>query len=67
MSILQTKVVKEQTHGISLAKALKAAPNVRVFVSMVAPNPSIATAPKGRGCVIMPTMVERKIASNRHA
>ena len=37
------------THGISLAKAEKAAGNVRTFVSIVAPSPSIATAPRGKG------------------
>ena len=55
------------THGISLAKALKAAAKVRVLVSMAAPRPSMATAPRGRGCVMMPTMVPRKTASRRQA
>lgn len=55
------------TYGISLANALKAAPKVRTFVSMVAPNPSTATAPRGRGCVMMPTIVDKKIANRCHA
>lgn len=51
-----------RTYGISLENALKAAPNVRVLVSMVAPRPSMATAPRGRGCVIIPTIVAKKMA-----
>ena len=38
-----------ETHGISLAKAEKAAGNVKTFVIIVAPSPSIATAPRGKG------------------
>lgn len=54
-------------YGISLAKALKAALKVRVFVSIVVPRPSIATAPSGSGVVMMPTMVARKMARRCHA
>lgn len=46
-----------------MAKALKASAKVRVFVSMLTPRPSTATAPRGRGVVMMPTMVPAKIAS----
>lgn len=56
-----------ETYGISLAKAEKAAGNVRTLVIIEAPRPSIATAPRGRGCVMMPTMVPRKMASRCHA
>ncbi len=48
-------------------KAEKAAAKVRVLVRTEAPSPSKATAPRGRGCVIIPTMVARKIASSCHA
>ena len=54
-------------YGISLEKALNAAANVKVLVSMVAPSPIIATAPKGNGFVMIPTIVPRKIASRCHA
>lgn len=47
--------------GISLAKALNAAAKVRVLVIMVAPRPSMATAPRGRGWVMMPAMVPKKM------
>ena len=57
----------QATHGISLAKAEKAAENVRVLVTIVAPKPSMATAPSGSGCVMMPAMVPRKIASRCQA
>lgn len=55
------------TYGISLEKALNAAANVKVLVSMVAPSPIIATAPKGRGFVMIPTMVPRNMARRCHA
>ena len=55
------------TYGISLEKALNAAPKGSTLVSMVAPRPSMATAPKGSGCVMMPTIVDRNIASKCHA
>jgi len=55
------------SHGISLEKALKAAPKVRTLVSIVIPRPSMATAPRGSGCVMIPTMVARKMASRCHA
>mmetsp|Transcript_20254 Transcript_20254/g.56152 ORF Transcript_20254/g.56152 Transcript_20254/m.56152 type:complete len:207 (-) Transcript_20254:45-665(-) len=55
------------SHGISLAKALKAAAKVMVLVSIAAPRPSIATAPRGRGEVMIPAMVATKIDSRCHA
>jgi hypothetical protein len=54
---------KKGTHGISLAKALKASAKVSVLVSMDTPRPSTATAPRGRGVVMIPTMVPAKMAS----
>lgn len=57
----------EGAHGISLAKAENAAAKVSVLVSIVAPRPSMATAPSGSGLVMMPTMVPRKIASRCQA
>lgn len=54
-------------YGISLANALNAAPKVSTLVSIVAPSPSTATAPRGRGWVMMPTMVAKKIASRCQA
>jgi hypothetical protein len=45
----------------------EAATKVSVRVSTAAPRPSSATAPSGSGCVMMPTMVERKMASSCHA
>mmetsp|Transcript_17274 Transcript_17274/g.23871 ORF Transcript_17274/g.23871 Transcript_17274/m.23871 type:complete len:196 (-) Transcript_17274:78-665(-) len=47
--------------GISLAKALKAAANVSTFVAIATPRPIMATAPRGSGVVIIPTIVARKI------
>jgi len=55
------------SYGISLEKALKAAAKVKVLVSIVAPRPNIATAPKGKGLVMIPTIVPRKMASKCHA
>lgn len=54
-------------HGISFVKALKAALKVRVLVSMVAPRPSMATAPRGNGVVMMPTIVDTNMARRCHA
>ncbi len=56
-----------KSYGISLEKALKAAAKVKVLVSIVAPSPIIATAPKGNGLVMIPTIVPRKMASRCHA
>jgi len=50
------------SHGISLAMALKAWAKVRVWVRMQTPRPRRATAPRGRGPVMMPMMVLRKMA-----
>lgn len=55
------------THGISVEKALKACGNVSVLVSMAAPRPRKATAPSGRGVVMMLMMVPTKTASRCHA
>ena len=55
------------SYGISLANALKACEKVKVLVIMVAPRPRIATAPRGSGLVMIPTMVPKKIASKCHA
>ena len=60
-------LVSINSYGISLEKALKAAAKVRVLVSIVAPSPIIATAPKGNGLVMIPTIVPRKMASRCHA
>ena len=56
-----------KAYGISLVKALNAAAKVSVLVSMEAPRPSIATAPRGSGVVMMPTIVPTKIASRCQA
>lgn len=40
---------------------------MRTFVIIEAPRPSIATAPRGKGWVMMPTMVPRKMARRCHA
>ena len=58
---------KIKSYGISLEKALKAAAKVKVLVNIVAPSPIIATAPKGNGLVMIPTIVPRKMASRCHA
>lgn len=49
------------------AKAENAAEKVRVLVRTEAPKPSKATAPSGKGCVMMPTIVARKIARSCQA
>jgi hypothetical protein len=55
------------SQGISEEKAEKACAKVSVPVIIVAPRPSIATAPSGSGCVMIPTIVPRKIARRCHA
>lgn len=67
MKPLAKKKASAMSHGIGSPKAEKAAAKVRVFVSTEAPRPRSATAPSGSGCVMMPTMVARKIASSCHA
>lgn len=64
---LAKKKASAISHGIGSPKAEKAAAKVRVLVSTDAPRPRSATAPSGSGCVMMPTMVARKIASSCHA
>lgn len=54
-------------HGIGSPKAENAAEKVSVFVSTDAPRPIRATAPRGRGWVIIPTIVAKKIASSCQA
>ena len=61
------KKASAMSHGIGSPKAENAAANVSVLVSTEAPRPSSATAPRGRGWVMIPTMVARKIASSCHA
>lgn len=46
-----------------MAKAEKASAKESVLVSMDTPRPNMATAPRGRGVVMMPTMVPAKMAS----
>lgn len=53
--------------GIGSPNAEKAAEKGRVFVSTEAPKPIKATAPSGKGCVMIPTIVARKIASSCQA
>lgn len=54
------------SHGTGLRKSESAAEKVRVLVSMDTPVPSKAMAPRGKGQVMISTMVGRKIASNCH-
>lgn len=61
------KKARAMSHGIGSPKAEKAAVNVRVLVRTEAPSPNRATAPRGSGCVMIPTIVARKIASSCHA
>mmetsp|Transcript_23928 Transcript_23928/g.77747 ORF Transcript_23928/g.77747 Transcript_23928/m.77747 type:complete len:201 (-) Transcript_23928:118-720(-) len=55
------------SHGISDEKALKAAANGSVPVTIATPSPIIATAPSGSGVVIIPTIVPTKMDSNVQA
>ncbi|KAE8124218.1 hypothetical protein FH972_019123 [Carpinus fangiana] len=50
------------SQGIGSPKAEKAATKVSVLVSTDAPRPIRATAPRGKGCVMIPTMVARRCA-----
>lgn len=61
------KNASAMSHGIGSPNPENAAAKVRVLVRTETPNPNIATAPRGKGCVIMPTIVPRKIASSCHA
>lgn len=61
MKPLAKKKARAMSQGIGSPKAEKAAANVRVLVRTQAPRPMRATAPRGRGCVIIPTMVDRKM------
>lgn len=55
------------SHGMGSPKAENAAAKVSVFVRTEAPRPIKATAPKGNGCVMIPTIVAKKMESNCHA
>lgn len=61
------KKARAMSQGIGSPKAEKAAAKVSVLVRTEAPRPSKATAPRGKGWVMMPTMVARKIARSCHA
>lgn len=61
------KKARAMSHGIGSPKAEKAAANDSVLVRTEAPSPMRATAPSGSGCVMIPTIVARKMASNCHA
>lgn len=55
------------SQGMGSLNAENAAENGRVLVEMVAPRAASATAPNGRGWVIMPTIVARKMARSCQA
>lgn len=55
------------SQGMGSPKAENAAEKVRVLVRTEAPKPSKATAPSGKGCVMMPTIVARKMARSCQA
>ncbi|KAE8056280.1 hypothetical protein FH972_013066 [Carpinus fangiana] len=61
------KKASAMSQGIGSPKAEKAAVKVSVLVSTNAPKPIKATTPRGKGCVMISTMVARKMASNCHA
>lgn len=67
MNPLAKKNASAISHGIGSPKAENAAEKVRVLVRTEAPNPNNATAPRGSGWVMIPTIVARKIASSCHA
>lgn len=61
------QTVTEGAHGIWDEKALKACAKVSVFVIIAAPRPSMATAPRGSGCVMIPIIVDTNTARSFHA
>lgn len=61
------KKARAISHGMGSPKAEKAAEKGRVLVRTEAPRPMRATAPRGRGWVMMPTMVARKMARSCQA
>lgn len=67
MKPLAKKKARQISHGIGSPKPEKAATNGSVLVRTETPNPNMATAPSGNGCVMIPTMVPRKIANSCHA
>lgn len=67
MNPLAKKNAKQMSQGIGSPKPENAATKGKVLVRTETPKPKIATAPSGSGCVMMPTIVPRKMASNCHA
>ena len=67
MKPLAKKKARAMSQGMGSPKPENAAAKGRGLVRTETPNPNIATAPRGKGCVIMPTIVPRKIASSCHA
>lgn len=67
MNPFAKKNARAMSHGIGSPNPENAPAKVRVLVRTETPRPNIATAPSGSGCVIMPTMVPKKIASSCHA
>lgn len=61
------KNARAMSQGIGSPKAENAAANVRVLVSTEAPRPKRATAPRGSGWVMIPTIVARKMARSCQA
>lgn len=64
---LAKKKARAMSQGMGSPKPENAAAKGSVLVRTETPNPNIATAPRGKGCVIMPTIVPKKIASSCHA
>ena len=54
------KNANAMSHGISDDMALKACANVRVPVRIVTPRASRATAPRGKGPVMIPVVGKEK-------
>ena len=67
MNPLAKKNARQMSHGIGSPNPENAAAKGRVLVRTETPRPRMATAPSGSGCVMMPTMVPRKIARSCHA
>jgi hypothetical protein len=67
MKPLAKKNARQINRGIGSPNPENAATKDRVFVRTETPKPKIATAPSGNGCVMIPTIVPKKIASNCHA
>lgn len=67
MNPFAKKNASAMSQGIGSPNPENAPAKVRVLVRTETPRPNIATAPSGSGCVMMPTMVAKKIASSCHA